>query len=155
VFPRDPHPQTLVRYPRACSAGSTAPCLLAYLPTLMLSLLPAVASVYTKRNAFTFPRVLSVVPHVWRRLAAKFLAAFALVFAYHAAAVLVFIGLLIAGFNDSSLSGLLRPNAPSPDAYLPTLAPAQCSSRPAPCASSGGLPRRARRRPSARSYGPC
>lgn len=64
------------------------------------------------------------MPCVWRRLAAKFLAAFALLFAYHAAAVLVFIGLLIAGFNGSSLSGLLRPSAPFPAAYLPTLAPA-------------------------------
>ncbi|KAI4963335.1 hypothetical protein ZWY2020_015020 [Hordeum vulgare] len=37
------------------------------------------------------PRVLSVVPRVWRRLAATFLAAFALLFAYHLVFVVVFI----------------------------------------------------------------
>uniref|UniRef100_A0A804QDQ3 Uncharacterized protein n=1 Tax=Zea mays TaxID=4577 RepID=A0A804QDQ3_MAIZE len=78
------------------------------LALLLLSLLSVVASVYSaKRDALTFPRVLSVVPRVWRRLAATFLAAFALLFTYHAFVVLVFVGLLVAVDNGSGLAGLL------------------------------------------------
>uniref|UniRef100_A0A804PRT9 Uncharacterized protein n=3 Tax=Zea mays TaxID=4577 RepID=A0A804PRT9_MAIZE len=84
------------------------------LALLLLSLLSVAASVFSvasvysaKRDALTFPRVLSVVPRVWRRLAATFLAAFALLFAYHAVAVLVFVGLLVAADNGSGLAGLL------------------------------------------------
>jgi hypothetical protein len=78
------------------------------LALLLLSLLSVVASVYSaKRDALTFPHVLSVVPRVWRRLAATFLAAFALLFAYHAFVVLVFVGLLVAVDNGSGLAGLL------------------------------------------------
>jgi hypothetical protein len=78
------------------------------LALLLLSLLSVVASVYSaKRDALTFPRVLSVVPRVWRRLAATFLAAFVLLFAYHVVAVLVFVGLLVAADNGSALAGLL------------------------------------------------
>ncbi|TKW08086.1 hypothetical protein SEVIR_6G005900v4 [Setaria viridis] len=84
------------------------------LALLLLSLLAtaaavfSVASVYSaKHDALTFPRVLSVVPRVWRRLAATFLAAFALLFAYHAVFVVVFLGLLVAADNGSGLAGLL------------------------------------------------
>ncbi|ONM04939.1 hypothetical protein ZEAMMB73_Zm00001d032371 [Zea mays] len=74
------------------------------LALLLLSLLSVVSD---KRDALTFPRVLSVVPRVWRRLTATFLAAFALLFAYHVVVVLVFIGLLVAADNGSALAGLL------------------------------------------------
>jgi hypothetical protein len=68
----------------------------------------SVASVYSaKRDALTFPRVLSVVPRVWRRLAATFVAAFGLLFAYHLVFIAVFIGLLVATDNGSGLAGLL------------------------------------------------
>lgn len=68
----------------------------------------SVASVYSaKHDALTFPRVLSVVPRVWRRLAATFLSAFALLFAYHLVFVVVFIALLVATDNGSTLAGLL------------------------------------------------
>lgn len=84
------------------------------LALLLLSLLSVAASVFSvasvysaKRDALTFPRVLSVVPRVWRRLAATFLAAFALLFAYHAVAVLVFVALLVAADNGSGLAGLV------------------------------------------------
>ncbi|CAL5009440.1 unnamed protein product [Urochloa decumbens] len=84
------------------------------LALLLLSLLAtaaavfSVASVYSaKHDALTFPRVLSVVPRVWRRLAATFLAAFALLFAYNAVFVIVFLGLLVAADNGSGLAGLL------------------------------------------------
>jgi hypothetical protein len=78
------------------------------LALLLLSLLSVVTSVCSaKRDALTFPRVLSVVPRVWRRLAATFLAAFALLFAYHVVIVLVFVGLLVAADNGSGLAGLL------------------------------------------------
>ncbi|KAG2576132.1 uncharacterized protein LOC120677748 [Panicum virgatum] len=84
------------------------------LALLLLSLLATAASVFSvaslysaKHDALSFPRVLSVVPRVWRRLAATFLAAFALLFAYNAAAVLVLVGLLVAADNGSGLAGLL------------------------------------------------
>jgi hypothetical protein len=84
------------------------------LALLLLSLLAtaaavfSVASVYSaKHDALTFPRVLSVVPRVWRRLAATFLAAFALLFAYHAVFVVVFVGLLVAADSGSGFAGLL------------------------------------------------
>ncbi|VAI76513.1 unnamed protein product [Triticum turgidum subsp. durum] len=68
----------------------------------------SVASVYSaKHDALTFPRVLSVVPRVWRRLAATFLSAFALLFAYHFVFAVVFIALLVAVDNGSTLAGLL------------------------------------------------
>ncbi|OEL19414.1 hypothetical protein BAE44_0019567 [Dichanthelium oligosanthes] len=87
----------------------------AYLLALLLFSLLAtaaavfsVASVYSaKHDALSFPRVLSVVPRVWRRLAATFLAAFALLFVYHAVFVLVFVSLLVAADNGSGLAGLL------------------------------------------------
>ncbi|KAL6659591.1 hypothetical protein ACP70R_003631 [Stipagrostis hirtigluma subsp. patula] len=83
------------------------------LALLLLSLLAtaaavfSVASVYSaKRDALSFPRVLSVVPRVWRRLAATFLAAFALLFAYHAAFLFLFLALLVAADNGSGLAAL-------------------------------------------------
>ncbi|XP_062192414.1 uncharacterized protein LOC133895905 [Phragmites australis] len=85
-----------------------------FLALLLLSLLStaaavfSVASVYSaKYDALSFPRVLSVVPRVWRRLAATFLAAFALLFAYHVAFLLLFLALLIAADNGSGIAGLL------------------------------------------------
>jgi hypothetical protein len=51
--------------------------------------------------------VLSVVPRVWWRLVATFLAAFVLLLAYHAVTVLVFVGLLVTADNGSGLAGLL------------------------------------------------
>ncbi|XP_062191994.1 uncharacterized protein LOC133895583 [Phragmites australis] len=67
----------------------------------------SVASVYSaKHDALSFPRILSVVPRVWRRLAATFLAAFALLFAYHAAFLLLFLALLVAADNGSGLATL-------------------------------------------------
>ncbi|CAO2205465.1 unnamed protein product [Urochloa humidicola] len=84
------------------------------LALLLLSLLATAASVFSvasvysaKHDALSFPRVLSVVPRVWRRLAATFLAAFALLFAYHAVFVIVFLGLLVAADSGSGLAGLL------------------------------------------------
>ncbi|KAJ1254781.1 hypothetical protein BS78_07G007500 [Paspalum vaginatum] len=87
----------------------------AYLVALLvLSLLStaaavfSVASVYSaKTDALAFPRVLSVVPRVWRRLAATFLAAFALLFAYNALSLFAFLGLLVAADNGSGFAGLL------------------------------------------------
>ncbi|KAL5231819.1 hypothetical protein ABZP36_030595 [Zizania latifolia] len=68
----------------------------------------SVASVYSaKHDALSFPRVLSVVPRVWRRLAATFLAAFILLFAYHLLFVAVFVALLIAADAGSGLAALL------------------------------------------------
>nr|CAB3481820.1 unnamed protein product [Digitaria exilis] len=68
----------------------------------------SVASVYSaKHDALSFPRVLSVVPRVWRRLAATFLSAFAILFAYNAVFVVVFLGLLFAADSGSGLAGLL------------------------------------------------
>ncbi|XP_066352341.1 uncharacterized protein [Miscanthus floridulus] len=82
------------------------------LALLLLSLLSVAASVFSvasvysaKRDALTFPRVLSVVPRVWRRLAATFLAAFALLVAYHAVAALLFVGLLVAAENSNGSGG--------------------------------------------------
>ncbi|XP_072971704.1 uncharacterized protein [Typha angustifolia] len=42
-----------------------------------------VASVYSAKDGLSFPRVLSVVPKVWRRLLVTFLAAFLFLFAYN------------------------------------------------------------------------
>ncbi|KAG8046299.1 hypothetical protein GUJ93_ZPchr0008g14049 [Zizania palustris] len=68
----------------------------------------SVASVYSaKHDALSFPRVLSVVPRVWRRLAATFLAAFVLLFAYHLLFVVVFVVLLVAADAGSGLAALL------------------------------------------------
>uniref|UniRef100_A0A0E0LQE9 Uncharacterized protein n=1 Tax=Oryza punctata TaxID=4537 RepID=A0A0E0LQE9_ORYPU len=68
----------------------------------------SVASVYSaKHDALSFPRVLSVVPRVWRRLAATFLAAFLLLFAYHLLFVAIFIALLVAADSGSGLAALL------------------------------------------------
>ncbi|KQJ94793.1 uncharacterized protein LOC100828305 [Brachypodium distachyon] len=84
------------------------------LALLLLSLLStaaavfSVASVYSaKYDALTFPRVLSVVPRVWRRLAATFLAAFALLAVYNLAAVAVFLALLVATENGSGLAAVV------------------------------------------------
>ncbi|EEE67910.1 hypothetical protein OsJ_25760 [Oryza sativa Japonica Group] len=68
----------------------------------------SVASVYSaKHDALSCPRVLSVVPRVWRRLAATFLAAFLLLFAYHLLFVAVFVALLVAADSGSGLAALL------------------------------------------------
>ncbi|XP_004987105.1 uncharacterized protein LOC101782706 [Setaria italica] len=84
------------------------------LALLLLSLLAtttaifSVAFVYSaKHDVLTFLWVLSVVPQVWRRLAAMFLAAFALLFVYHAVFVIVFLGLLVTADNGSGFAGLL------------------------------------------------
>lgn len=84
------------------------------LALLLLSLLStaaavfSVASVYSaKHDALSFPKVLSVVPRVWRRLAATFVAAFAVIFAYDVAFILLFVALLIAADNGSGLAALL------------------------------------------------
>lgn len=67
----------------------------------------SVASVYSaKHDALSFPRVLSVVPRVWRRLAATFLAAFALLFAYNFIFGVAFVLLLLAADSGSGLAGL-------------------------------------------------
>ncbi|TVU43811.1 hypothetical protein EJB05_10308, partial [Eragrostis curvula] len=60
-----------------------------------------------KHDALTFPRVLSVVPRVWRRLAATFLAAFGLLFAYHVAFILLFIALLVMRKSKDLIHGKL------------------------------------------------
>ncbi|KAL6856958.1 hypothetical protein ACP4OV_018340 [Aristida adscensionis] len=84
------------------------------LALLLLSLLATAAAVFSvasaysaKRDALSFPRVLSVVPRVWRRLAATFLAAFALLFSYHLAFLLLFVALVVAADNGSGLAALL------------------------------------------------
>ncbi|KAK3122513.1 hypothetical protein QOZ80_8AG0614640 [Eleusine coracana subsp. coracana] len=84
------------------------------LALLLLSLLStaaavfSVASVYSaKHDALSFPKVLSVVPRVWRRLAATFLAAFAVLFAYNLVVALLLLALLVAADNGSGLAALL------------------------------------------------
>jgi hypothetical protein len=81
---------------------------------LVLAMLSTAAAVYSVASIYSakelsFSRVLSVVPKVWRRLMATFVAAFILLFAYNtlAISVLVLVLLLLDGTAAAAPFGVL------------------------------------------------